>query len=205
MSLNEALRDELIKLAAEDQRVRAHLAESGELFRHGYHPEMEAVHERNATRLKEIIAAHGWPGRSLVGEEGAGAAWMILQHAIGEPEFQRRGLVLLRKAARRDEVDALQVAMLEDRVRVFEGRPQRYGTQYDWDANGEISPYPIEDPEQVDQLRATVGLGPLAERTASMREAIAASNERPPADYEARRRDFEAWAQQVGWRNNTAG
>jgi hypothetical protein len=40
----------------------------------------------------------------------------------------------------RGDAPALQAAMLEDRIRAFEGRPQRYGTQFDWDANGEPSP-----------------------------------------------------------------
>src|SRR5207244_1170131 len=60
------------------------------------HPRMEALHQRNAARLAALIDAHGWPGRSRVGEEGAQAAWLILQHAIGNPPLVRRGLTLLR-------------------------------------------------------------------------------------------------------------
>jgi hypothetical protein len=161
---------------------------------------MEAVHVRNATRLKEVIEEHGWPGRRLVGEDAANAAWMILNHAIGDPAFQRSGLELVREAALRADVDPVQVATLDDRIRAFEGRPQLYGTQFDWAANGEMSPYRIEDREHIDERRATIGLGPLSEHIAVMREAVAASNDRAPADHEARRREFEAWAQRVGWR-----
>ena len=32
----------------------------------------------------------------------------------------------------RVDADAAEVAMLEDRIRVSEGRLQRYGTQFDW-------------------------------------------------------------------------
>ena len=46
-------------------------------------------------------------------------------------------LSALQAAAGRGEVPPLQPAMLEDRIRTFEGRPQRYGTQFDWDADGE--------------------------------------------------------------------
>ena len=67
--VDTVLSAELIAMAEEDQRVRSRLAESGDLF-DGYNVEMEAVHVRNATRLKQIIALHGWPGRSLVGEDG---------------------------------------------------------------------------------------------------------------------------------------
>ncbi len=37
------------------------------------------VHAHTA-RLQEIVAEHGWPGRSLAGEDGADAAWLVLQH-----------------------------------------------------------------------------------------------------------------------------
>lgn len=46
-----------------------------------YVPEMEVVHRRNAARLREIIAEHGWPHEEIAGEDGAKAAWLIAQHA----------------------------------------------------------------------------------------------------------------------------
>ena len=67
-------------MAAEDRRVREELARDGSLF-DGYHPRMEAVHDRNAARLTQILEAHGWPTRSLVGEHAAGDAWMIVHAA----------------------------------------------------------------------------------------------------------------------------
>jgi hypothetical protein len=119
--MNVALRDELVGMAEEDQRVRAALVADGSLF-DGYHPAMKAVHDKNAARLNQIIEQHGWPGRSLVGEEGARAAWLVLQHAIGHPELQRKGLVLLQEAVSRGDVPAVEVAMLHDRICFFEGR-----------------------------------------------------------------------------------
>src|SRR5438309_8926559 len=88
------LREELLAMAAEDQRVRAELAADGSLF-DGYHPRMAEVHRRNGDRLAAILDRHDWPGRGLVGEDGAAAAWLILQHAIGDPPLMRRGLELL--------------------------------------------------------------------------------------------------------------
>lgn len=78
-----AVGGELVALLAEDQAVRAELAADGSLF-DGHHPRMEAVHGRHAARLVAIVAALGWPGRALAGEDGAAAAWTILQHAIGQ-------------------------------------------------------------------------------------------------------------------------
>jgi hypothetical protein len=190
---------ELAEMAEEDQRVRAELAWDVHLFR-GYHPRIAEVHSRNAERLGEVIELHGWPGRTLVGDRGARAAWLILQHAIAFPQLMRSGLELMREAAARREASAAEVAVLEDRIRVLEGRPQMYGTQYDWDDHGEMSPLPIEDAGKVDERRLAIGLPRLGEGTRRVREGALAVGERPPADLGQRRQESETWARMVGWR-----
>jgi len=194
---DEQLRDELLAMEREDRETRARLEASGSLFR-GYDDEMRAVHERNAKKLERNIETHGWPGRSLAGADGAAAAWLVLQHAISRPSLMRLGLELVREAAAEGEAEPSQVAYLLDRIRTLEGRPQVYGTQYDWDPNGRLSPLPIEDPQAIDERRAAVGLSPLAENTAAMRRA--ASSEPPPSDWQERQQETEQWARSVGWR-----
>ena len=120
--MNEALREELLAMRAEDLRVRGELLESGELGR-GYGPRMEAVHRCNALRLREIIAEHGWPDIDLVGAEGTLAAWFIAQHAIGEPQFQRQALSLVQEKVKQGKAPAAQAAYLLDRIAMYEGRP----------------------------------------------------------------------------------
>ena len=195
--LNPALRAELLAMAEEDQRVRAELAAAGSLF-DGYHARMAEVHRRNAARLSAILDRHGWPGPALVGEDGSAAAWLVLQHAIGDPPLMRRGLALLGALAPGD-VEPAQLAMLEDRVRAFEGRPQQYGTQYDWDEEGQLAPLPIEDPGRVDELRRSVGLGSLEENSRHIREQTARAGERPPPDRAERQRRRREWERSVGW------
>lgn len=191
----------LLELGAVDIRTREQLARTGELFA-GYHPRMAAVHRANAERLRGIVEAIGWPTAALVGAEASEAAWLVLQHAIGEPALQRGMLPVIWEHARRGEVPSWQAAMLEDRVRAFEGRKQRYGTQLDWDEHGQLVTWPeVEEPQTVDERRAGVGLPPLAEVLAEKRRAAAAAGERGPSDVEARRREGEAWARSVGWRD----
>src|SRR5690349_11640094 len=108
--MDDALRAELIALRDHDQRVRSELIAEGTLFG-GYNPRMEQVHRANAARLREIVARHGWPGRALVGDEAAGAAFMIVQHSIGEPDFMRSMLALMRDASARGDLDPIPVAM----------------------------------------------------------------------------------------------
>jgi hypothetical protein len=111
------------------------------------------VHESNAQRLEKIIDAFGWPGASLVGEDGAEAAWLILQHAISKPILQRRCLPLLQRAAEQGQALWKQYAMLLDRIRFNERKPQVYGTQFDWDKDGQMSPWPMEDPNRHQTFR----------------------------------------------------
>ena len=193
--MDPALAEELIALIARNDAMRARLVADGTLH-DGYHPAMEAVHRANAVRLRELIAAHGWPGRARVGVEAASAAWRIVQHAIGEPAFLRAMLPILAEAAAHDDADRVEVAMLDDRIRVFEGRPQRYGTQYDWSPDGDALELMVgvEEPDTVDARRAAVGLPPLVWRRPPP------TGEHPPADRAAHARAADAWARAVGWR-----
>jgi hypothetical protein len=191
----ESIRDELIRLAREDGAVRERLAEDGSLF-DGYNPLMALVHRRNGDRLEQIVDAVGWPGVSLVGEDGADAAWLVLKHAIGQPDLQRRMLPLVQDAVAAGEAPAWHAATLEDGIAFYEGRPQRYGTMADWDAEGVFRPWTIEDPDGVDARRAAVGLPPMSEGSEEQGDLP----ETPPGDPAERLREADAWARQVGWR-----
>jgi hypothetical protein len=133
-----------------DLALRAELVRDGTLF-DGYNERMADLHRRHNLRLHEILARHGWPSRRLVGEDGADAAWLLLQHAVLAPAVMRAALVLLEQAVSSGDCEPKHLAFLTDRIRTLEGRPQIYGTQHDWDQDGQLSPRPIEAPEGVDE------------------------------------------------------
>jgi hypothetical protein len=193
--MNEALREELVAMRAEDLRVRQELIESGELNGIGYAPRMEAVHRRNAARLKQIIVEHGWPDRELVGADGTLAAWFIAQHAIGEPDFQRQALALIQEKVRQGKVPAAQEAFLSDRIAMYEGRPQRYGTQSLPCPDGQYRRWETEDPEHVDERRAAAGLPPVEADPPETEPTAQAL-----AEYREWLRGYEDWLHQAGWR-----
>lgn len=197
--MNDALARELCDMLAEDTKVRAELASDGSLFG-GYHPRMREVHDRNAGRLRDIWAEFGWPGKTLVGAEASHAAWVVLHHAIAQPEFQRAGLTVLQKLADAGEVDPVNVAMMDDRIATYEGRPQPFATQFDWDENGVLNPLEYDDEVLVNARRAAFGMPTLAEDTAMRRTAAALGNETPPADWHAYQAERLEWLKQTGWR-----
>jgi hypothetical protein len=195
----EGIRRDLLAMAGADVELRDALAADGALFA-GYHPRMQAMHDTHASRLSAILATHRWPGESKVGMDGAEAAWLIVQRAIAQPELQRRALAALQQAAAAGDALPLHAAMLEDRIRCLEGRPQRYGTQFDWDEHGQLTPLPPDDPENIDRRRQALGLLSLADDLAVRRQAIASGPDRPPADWAARQQEMQAWCRSVGWR-----
>jgi hypothetical protein len=117
----------------------------------------EEIDKANMARLKEIIDAYGWPGLRFAGAASQ-TAFMVLQHA--DHDSQRRYLPLLREAVKRGDALGSHLALLEDRVRVADGKPQLYGSQL---SGTPLRFEPIEDEARVDERRRSVGLEPLAD------------------------------------------
>jgi hypothetical protein len=115
----------------------------------------------NTKWLQVVVEKHGFPTRSLVGRDGANAAWLLVQHADHDSKFQRRCLDLMAQLPQ-GEFAPQDLAYLTDRVLLAEGQPQRYGTQFSL-IDGKCIPRPLEDEAHVDERRAAIGLPPLAQ------------------------------------------
>jgi hypothetical protein len=152
---NKLLCFRLLWMAKNDQHAREAFLEGSDFD--------ERMDERHTRALKKIVGRYGWPGEKLVGVLGAQAAWLLVQHADRDLAFQKQCLQLLQAAVKRNDARAQHLAYLTDRVCVADGLPQRYGTQLE---------YPMADPEHVDERRAAVGLGPLAEYIASSQQML---------------------------------
>ncbi len=130
--------------------------------------DMEKADRENIGWLKELVEKSSWPTISLVGRDGALAAWLLVQHADAEPKFQRKCLDLM-MALPKEEVSSKHLALLTDRVLLAEGKKQIYGTQFQT-VDGKMEPKPLEDPANVDRRRAEAGLEPLAEYARQLAE-----------------------------------
>ncbi len=122
--------------------------------------EMQQIDRQNELAICDILDKRGFVGRQVVGE-ACTVFWLIIQHA--STELQRKYLPEFQKAAVKGDIASSQVAMMEDRVNSFEGRPQMYGSQFFEDKYGGKRLYPLLDPEKVDKWRKEVGLEPLAD------------------------------------------
>ena len=157
------------------------------------------LHLENAKKLNEIVEKHGWPGRSLVGTEGADAAFMLACHSISKPDFQRKFLQHIKEALKKGEATKPQAACLEDRILFNEGKPLKYGMLFDWDESGELSAN-VENLELANELRRGMGLKTVEEAKELHRKEIKMEGGRPPSDYHEHKRQEQAWAKRVGWR-----
>ena len=162
------LRAELERMLDEDQKLRTQTSDIEKKYGRNSRElaalwaEQEAIDKKIFRRLEEIIKQYGWPGESLVGADASLSAFLILQHA--DYEYQKKYFPLVKEAQRKKEIDPSNVALLEDRILMREGKKQIYGTQLTWsEKTGRYELYPIEDEDHVDLLRASVGLQPIAE------------------------------------------
>jgi hypothetical protein len=133
---------------------------------------LQAVDVANLTRLRQIVQRHGWPDERMVGSDGRSAVFLLVQHADRHVPLQKEYLEWLERGFRTGALSAeagQDVALLTDRVRTNEGRPQLYGTQVEIQ-EGRVVVKPIEDEANVDRRRAALGLPPLAEYLAVLRQ-----------------------------------
>ena len=125
--MNEALRQELLALAEQEQRFGSRSQvdnrDSEEAQRQLLEP-MGWITQG----LVDILDTYGWPGKSLAGEDGAEAAWTLALHTMHDPDVLRRCLALLEDAAVAGEAEPWQVAFLVDRVALVERNIQVYTT-----------------------------------------------------------------------------
>lgn len=158
---------ELDSMEVLDQKYRSKLQstplsspESGNLW-----SQQQVIDQSNLKRLEEIIAEFGFPGRSLVGEDGSRTAFLILQHSPDSIMEKYYDMVI--KAGESGNLDMSRVAMFQDRVLMRRGEKQIYGTQvrseqrYDkvkQEYYDSAYVWPIENPEEVNKRRLEVGL-----------------------------------------------
>ena len=90
--------------------------------------------------------------------------WIVIDHA--PLEKQEQYLPLIKQMADMGLVGADECAILLDRVAMGRNHPQCYGSQIVQFGTPDVMQmyvYPIENPDIVDSLRASVGLSPLVE------------------------------------------
>ncbi|HEX7939253.1 MAG TPA: DUF6624 domain-containing protein [Gemmatimonadaceae bacterium] len=121
---------------------------------------MALVDSENTAWLRKRILTQGFPTPEQVGRDGVNAAFLLVQHADADLDFQEGVLPMIEAAYRRGTVDGQNLGLLTDRILKARGQKQRYGTQTTM-RGGRIVIDPIDDSANVDDRRALLGLPPL--------------------------------------------
>jgi hypothetical protein len=194
----KSIAEKIIELKNSDLTLRNKLLQSGQLGE-GYNEQMKELHNDNALVLNDIINIIGYPTIDKVGKEANEAAWLVIQHSIEQPSFMKKCAKLLEKEVSESKADPRSLAYLKDRIAVFEGKPQLFGTQFDWDKNRNLSPIMFDDLTKVNERRKSIGLNTLEEQTEIMRRQVKNENQSPPKDFQKRKQEIERWSKNVGW------
>ena len=120
---------------------------------------LAAIDTTLTTDLKSIVARHGWPTIALVGIDASNAATLLLTHTA-DHAWQRSLLPELTTLADQRKIDPAPLAFVIDKELLAEGKPQRYGTQFQ-SVEGALAMIQVEDPGGLDSLRARTLLPPI--------------------------------------------
>lgn len=147
-----AVRRQLEDILARDQKTRT--GKDSVAF-------MQYIDSTNLVQVESLIARYGWMGRSFVGDKANSALFLVIQHA--DLETQLKYVDLLQHSVEAGESKASNLALMQDRILMRQGKNQLYGSQVVYSKTGEQMFYPIEDEKNVNLRRAKMGLQPLEE------------------------------------------
>jgi len=159
---------ELDEIYVSDQSIRKQIGQISKEY--GWEsPEMKEANKEmneldsvNLIRVTHILDSIGWQGKRRFGDLGSLAIFLVIQHS--DLVTQEKYLPMIRGATKKGQVRKSNLALLEDRVALGQGKKQIYGSQI-WrnEETGQFYVAPIEDPDNVDKRRKKMGLRSMAE------------------------------------------
>lgn len=159
VAFNKKLHDELLQLRKKDyERVKDAISNRK--------PEnmldrLREARDNNSDNLCLILKTYGWPTKTLVGDDGADAAFFLLRNS-SNPVMQASLLPVIIAATSQGEIELRDFASYIDRIRLNAGLKQLFGTQATI-RDGFLVMFPIENEALVDARRKQYQLPPLAE------------------------------------------
>ena len=170
---DKPLQKELLEIYAEDQGIR------GDFMKIYKDPNsdkkkidsigklMRKKDSINLIKVIKILGEKGWVGKDVVGAQANQTLFLVIQHS--DLKYQQKYLPMMREAVKKGNANPGNLAYLEDRVALREGRRQIYGSQSSKNkTTNKLYISPMIDPDNVDKRRAEVGLGTMAEYAAKM-------------------------------------
>lgn len=160
---------QLLRLIMKDQSLDYQLDMAKRYFMkngkapHWYYPISQMkkkLTKGNFEKMEQLIAKNGWPTYTMVGKLAADGPLLVINHHEKE-EIRMKYLPKIKGACLKKEGSCMEYAKINDRILVNTDQLQTYGMQFKYNENRQLIPFPIKDPEYVDQRRSKIGLEPL--------------------------------------------
>lgn len=196
---NHPVKEALEKVYETDQGIRLQYTAAFKKYA-GNHPTVDSLgklmmhHDSLNTQIvSKILDQLGWLGEDKIGQKANQTLFLVIQHA--GLKVQQKYLPMLRAAVKEGKAAASSLALMEDRVALREGRKQIYGSQMSSNPEqpGQYYLSPLVDPEHVDERRASVGLGKLADYLKNWQLTW------DVADYQKNLPKYEEWQRRIKW------
>lgn len=186
---------QLLNAVKKDKEIYKKLFDAGEFDKPVYNPEMRQCHEENADLLEKFLEKFGWPFPQDYGKEVHEAAWFIAIHAVSRPALIKRVAVLMHDAYKAGKIPGNYYANFYDRIELYEGRQQLYGTHLYQSKTGWQAHY-LKDPETVNERRKFLDLQSLEDWIA---ECNLDGSGISDVDEQVHQKGFESWRKETGW------
>jgi hypothetical protein len=125
----------------------------------------------NLVWLRNLLKVNGIPTVAQVGESGVQWTWLLVLHADDDPQFQLSVQPIFVQRQEAGELPADDLARLTDRVLLAAGKPQRFGTQFDW-YSGQFKPKGAGNIADFEANRQALGLMPLTDYACMMNRKL---------------------------------
>jgi len=120
----------------------------------------KAINQANTEYIRNLLEQDVFPSKDVFSDKAYNAFFLVVQHSE-DIDLMKQVADLILKADVR-QVNKAHYAYLTDRIRIFEGKPQLYGTQFKKEG-GAVTFLDIEDIANIDSRRAEFGMEPFEE------------------------------------------
>jgi len=166
VNYDKPLQKELLEIYREDQEIRKQYSAVKKKYNYQGR-EMDSLSaimglkdSLNLQKIVKILDEKGWVGKDKVGKQANQTLFLVIQHS--DLKTQQKYLPMMRAAVKEGNALSGNLALLEDRIALREGKRQIYGSQIGTNPVTKVQyVLPLEDPDNVDKRRAEVGLEPL--------------------------------------------
>jgi hypothetical protein len=169
VEFNQNLTDELKRMEKVDQ-IAAYIpqGEYTKMSKNEWKSFKDSVFTTHQKRIAEIFNEFGFVGYDLAGKDSSDNFWIIVQHSDHLPKFQQKVLEEMKKQVDKENATPEYYGYLVDRVNINIGKPQVYGTQFDYNQFGQAFPKNTTDTTGINNRRISLGLTPMIERMNEM-------------------------------------